>query len=101
VLKKWTGVRKQLVLSIAAGSPPRSLKNFWPKGAGLAIMPNTPALVGLGMRDGARRYAKEIHERAARHYGNGRDALSVSERHMDAVTAVSGPDRLCFYVAER
>jgi pyrroline-5-carboxylate reductase len=95
---------EQLVLSIAAGIPTAFIEKFLAKGVPVVrIMPNTPALIGLGMAGMARgRYAKEAHERAARAIMETvGQALSVPERDMDAVTAVSGSGpAYVFYVAE-
>ena len=96
--------QEQLVLSIAAGITTSFIEKFLAKGVPVVrIMPNTPALIGQGMAGMARgRYAKEAHERAARAIMETVGAaLSVPERQMDAVTAVSGSGpAYVFYVAE-
>src|SRR6266404_5218495 len=96
--------QKQIVLSIAAGITTSFIEKFLAKGVPVVrIMPNTPALVGLGMAGLARgRYAKESHERAARDIMETVGvAVSVPERAMDAVTAVSGSGpAYVFYVAQ-
>jgi pyrroline-5-carboxylate reductase len=69
----------------------------------MRIMPNMPALIGLGMAGLARgRYARRFHESAARGIMEtvGK-VMTVPERDMDAVTAVSGSGpAYVFYVAE-
>ena len=96
--------QEQLVLSIAAGITTSFIEKFLAKNVPVVrVMPNTPALVGLGMAGIARgRYAKEPHERAARAIMETVGAaLAVPERDMDAVTAVSGSGpAYVFYVAE-
>jgi pyrroline-5-carboxylate reductase len=96
--------QNQLVLSIAAGITTSFIQKFLAKGVPvMRIMPNTPALVRMGMAGLARgRYAKEIHERTARGIMETvGSAVTVPERDMDAVTAVSGSGpAYVFYVAE-
>lgn len=96
--------KEQLVLSIAAGITTAFIEKFLAKGVPvMRIMPNTPALIGQGMAGMARgRFAKESHERAARSIMETVGmAVSVPERAMDAVTAVSGSGpAYVFYVAE-
>ena len=96
--------QEQLVLSIAAGITTTFIEKFLTKGIPvIRVMPNTPALVGLGVAGIARgRYAKETHERSASAIMETVGiTLSVPERQMDAVTAVSGSGpAYVFYVAE-
>jgi len=96
--------KSQLVLSIAAGIPSSFIENYLAKGVPvIRIMPNTPALVGLGMAALARGgSAKEPHERMARGIMETVGAVvTVPEDHMDAVTAVSGSGpAYVFYLAE-
>ena len=94
----------QLILSIAAGITTRFIEKYLARGVPvIRIMPNTPALVGQGMAAIARgRFAKEPHERAARSIMEtvGK-VVTVSEKKMDAVTAVSGSGpAYVFYLAE-
>jgi pyrroline-5-carboxylate reductase len=96
--------RSQLVLSIAAGISTRFIEKFLPRGSRVVrVMPNTPALVGLGMAALARgRCAKAAEERLARSIMETvGEVVRVSESAMDAVTAVSGSGpAYVFYVAE-
>ncbi len=94
----------QLVLSIAAGISTGIMERFLAKRVPvIRAMPNTPALVGMGAAAVARgRWAKEIHEKAAisilETVGT---VVSVAERDMDAVTALSGSGpAYIFYLAE-
>lgn len=94
----------QLILSIAAGITTRFIEKFLARGVPvLRIMPNTPALVGQGMAAIARgRFAKESHQHVARSIMEtvGR-VVTVPEKEMNAVTAVSGSGpAYVFYLAE-
>jgi len=96
--------QNQLVLSIAAGITSSFIEKYLAKRVPVVrIMPNMPALVGMGMAGVSRgRYARRFHESTARGIMEtvGK-ALTVSERDMDAVTAVSGSGpAYVFYVAE-
>ena len=98
-------IRKtQLVLSIAAGIPTKFIEKFLAKRVPvIRIMPNTPALVGLGMAALALgRAAQETHEHLARAIMETvGSVVTVSEKEMDAVTAVSGSGpAYVFYLAE-
>jgi pyrroline-5-carboxylate reductase len=94
----------QLVLSIAAGVPTKFIESFLGKGVPvIRIMPNTPALVGAGAAALARgRWAKPAHEKTAQQiFETVGTVVTVSERHMDAVTALSGSGpAYVFYLAE-
>jgi pyrroline-5-carboxylate reductase len=96
--------KNQLVLSIAAGIPTRVIESFLGRGVPvIRIMPNTPALVGMGAAALARgRFAKAAHERLAcgmmETVGT---VVTLREKDMDAVTAVSGSGpAYVFYLAE-
>ena len=96
--------QNQLVLSIAAGITTSFIEKFLAKRVPVVrVMPNTPALVGLGMAGLAcGRYARRFHESTARAIMEtvGK-VVTVAERDMDAVTAVSGSGpAYVFYVAE-
>jgi pyrroline-5-carboxylate reductase len=94
----------QLVLSIAAGIPTAYMEKFLGKGVPvIRIMPNTPALVGEGAAAIARgRWANETHENAARAIlATVGTVVTVKERDIDAVTALSGSGpAYVFYLAE-
>jgi pyrroline-5-carboxylate reductase len=96
--------QSQLILSIAAGITTRLIEKFLARGVPvIRIMPNTPALVGQGMAAITRgRFAKAPHEQAARSIMEtvGK-VVTVPEKEMDAVTAVSGSGpAYVFYLAE-
>ena len=85
---------KKLVVSIAAGITTKKIeKALSGKIAVIRVMPNTPALVGMGMSvicPG--KYAKSKHVRIASRIFSAMGEIIVikKERLMDAVTAVSG-----------
>lgn len=96
--------QEQLVLSIAAGISTAFLEKFLAKGVPtVRVMPNTPALVGAGASGLARgKWATLSHEKAATAIlaTVGR-VVTVDEKDMDAVTAVSGSGpAYVFYLAE-
>ncbi len=94
----------QLVLSIAAGVPTSYIESFLAKGVPvMRIMPNTPALVGAGAAAMARgRWAKPAHEKTVESiFSTVGTVLTVPEKQMDAVTALSGSGpAYLFYLAE-
>lgn len=96
--------KDQLVLSIAAGITTAFIEKFLAKGVPvIRIMPNTPALVSQGMAGLARgKSAKDPHERLASSImATVGQVVTVPEREIDAVTAVSGSGpAYVFYVAE-
>lgn len=96
--------KNQIVISIAAGIPTKVIEKGLAAGVPvLRAMPNTPALVSQGMAGLARgRFAQERHEHVARTIlETVGTVVSVPERDMDAVTAVSGSGpAYVFYVAE-
>jgi len=96
--------KSQLVLSIAAGIPTRRIEKILSRSVPvIRIMPNTPALVGQGMSALALgRAAKQSHARLARAIlETVGEVVTVPERQMDAVTAVSGSGpAYVFYLAE-
>jgi len=84
---------EQIVISIAAGIGLKRLEDI----AGEAIpvvraMPNTPCLVGYGITAVCRgSHATQEHlETVKSLFASVGDALEVEEKHMDAVTAISG-----------
>jgi pyrroline-5-carboxylate reductase len=84
---------EHLVISIAAGVTLRTLERRLPHHPPvIRVMPNTPALVQSGMAvlaPGAR--AQKEHEATAlRLFGALGRAIVLPERHLDAVTALSG-----------
>lgn len=89
-----TVTSKKLVISIAAGITTKKIeKAFSGKIAVVRVMPNTPALVGMGMSVVCPgKYAKSKHIRIATRIFSAMGEIIVikKERLMDAVTAVSG-----------
>lgn len=96
--------KEQLVLSIAAGITTEVIERFLAKGVPVVrVMPNTPALVGLGASALCRgRWANETHEKIAEGIlSTVGTVVTVAEKDMDAVTAVSGSGpAYVFYLAE-
>jgi pyrroline-5-carboxylate reductase len=94
----------QLVLSIAAGIPTKYIESFLAKGVPvIRIMPNTPALVSEGAAAIARgRWAKATHEKTVQSiFETVGTVVTVREKDMDAVTALSGSGpAYLFYLAE-
>lgn len=85
--------REQLVVSVAAGVPIARIEARLPaRPPVIRVMPNTPCLVGRGMAVlalGARANAE--HEAlVTRIFQAVGRALTLPERHLDAVTALSG-----------
>lgn len=91
---------RPLLISIAAG-----LSTAWiEKQAGgkipvVRVMPNTPALIGKGISAVARgRYSSAAHEKLALEiFRSVGETVVVSEKAMDAVTAVSGSGPAYFF----
>jgi len=86
------GDTDKLVISIAAGVPLRRLEEKLPKARVIRMMPNTPCLVGemaggfaLGTR--ATDADGKMLMRLLKNTGR---VFSLAERHLDAVTALSG-----------
>lgn len=96
--------RTQVVLSIAAGIPLRWMEKYLVKGVPvIRVMPNTPALVGAAASAMAcGRWVKPSHEKLAASILKTVGTISaVSERDLDAVTAISGSGpAYVFYLAE-
>jgi pyrroline-5-carboxylate reductase len=93
-----------LVVSLAAGITTGFLEERLPVGTAVVrVMPNTPALVDEGMAAiSAGQHCDEVHlseaEELLRSCGK---VLRVAEKHLDAVTAISGSGpAYIFYVVE-
>ena len=93
-----------LVVSLAAGITTGFLEERLPAGTAVVrVMPNTPALVDEGMAAvSPGQHCDEVHLREAeellRSCGK---VLRVAEKHLDAVTAISGSGpAYIFYVVE-
>lgn len=92
-----------LVVSIAAGVTLSQLEAAAPGRAVVRVMPNTPALVGKGMAGIVRgQHATDEHvERVRGLMAAVGKAVVVEEKHLDALTALSGSGpAYLFYVAE-
>lgn len=96
--------RRCVVVCLAAGVRIATLSAHLPTGTALVrVMPNTPALIGLGMSvlspaPGCPPEALELAERVLRAVG---EVRTVPETAQDAVTAVSGSGpAYVFYLAE-
>jgi pyrroline-5-carboxylate reductase len=93
-----------LVVSLAAGITTGFLEERLPEGTAVVrVMPNTPALVDEGMAAiSPGKHCDEVHlveaEELLRSCGK---VLRVAEKHLDAVTAISGSGpAYIFYVVE-
>ncbi len=95
---------RQLVLSIAAGVTTAQIESSLPSGVPVVrVMPNTPALVGCGAAALCLgRFAQAKHGKVAQAILETVGIVeTISEKDMDAVTAVSGSGpAYVFYVAE-
>ena len=93
--------RGQLVLSVAASVPTAFIeKRLTPGVAVVRAMPNTPCVVGHGMTVlSAGRHARAGHVEAARRiFAPLGLCLTLDEKHMDAVTALSASGPAYLYV---
>jgi len=83
---------KHLVISIAAGVTLAALETALPGARLIRVMPNTPTLAGAGMAALARgvRASADDDHLALQLFGAVGRAVVVEERHLDAVTGLSG-----------
>ncbi len=95
---------RHCVVSIAAGIPLAALSAPLPQGTRIVrVMPNTPALVGQGMSavSGGPEATEADLARVERLFGTLGRVVRVEERHLDAITAVSGSGpAYVFHLAE-
>ncbi|OKH83878.1 pyrroline-5-carboxylate reductase [Mycobacterium sp. ST-F2] len=92
---------EQVVVSVAAGVPTAFYEAKLPAGAPVVrVMPNTPMLVGAGITALSRgRYANEAQlAEVAEIFSAVGAVLTVPEKQMDAVTAVSGSGPAYFFL---
>jgi pyrroline-5-carboxylate reductase len=84
--------RRRLVISIAAGITLRWLRARLPGVPLVRVMPNLPAIVGCGFAGVAagRGTTRRHREIALAIFGSVGAAVELPERHLNAVTAVSG-----------
>ena len=89
-----------LVISVAAGVTLKSMEEILGNRPIIRAMPNTPCLVGAGMTvTSPGRKAKEEHlELANQIFSAVGKCIQLEERHMDAVTAVSGSGPAYIYL---
>jgi pyrroline-5-carboxylate reductase len=81
-----------LLISIAAGVTLKTLEAALPESRVIRVMPNTPTLVGAGMAALApgRRAAQDDMDLALAIFAAVGRAVVVEEKHLDAVTGLSG-----------
>lgn len=96
---KETLTGEKLVVSIAAGVRTEKIENIIPQAKVIRIMPNTPALVKLGMfglckGSKAKDEDLDLIERLLSTIGK---CIKVDESQMDIVTAISGSGPAFFY----
>jgi len=93
--------KSQLVISIAAGITTNFIENSLAKGVRVVrVMPNTPALVGKGaaaVAGGSRAKAGDVKLTRAIFNAVG-ISVEVKEKHMDAVTGLSGSGPAYFFL---
>ena len=92
---------KSLVMSVAAGVTLRQLQSALPEGQPvIRCMPNSPVLVAKGVTALARgTAASEEHVKVAREiFGAVGSVVEIDERHINAVTALSGSGPAYVYV---
>ncbi|RCV50743.1 pyrroline-5-carboxylate reductase, partial [Marinitenerispora sediminis] len=90
----------RLVISVAAGVTTAVIEKCLPGDVAVVrAMPNAPALVGAGMTAiaGGRHAAEEHLDRAEELLSSVGEVARVPERHLDAVTALSGSGPAYFY----
>ncbi|MFC7329284.1 pyrroline-5-carboxylate reductase [Marinactinospora rubrisoli] len=90
----------RLVISVAAGVTTAVIEKYLPGDVAVVrAMPNAPALVGAGMTAvaGGRHAAAEHLDRAEELLRSVGEVVRVPERHLDAVTALSGSGPAYFY----
>ena len=92
--------QETLIISIAAGVTTQKIENILGEGIRIIrIMPNTPALVKLGMFGICKgKYSTEEDEKFAEEFLSAiGKSISVTEEQMDIVTAISGSGPAFFY----
>jgi pyrroline-5-carboxylate reductase len=96
--------KRKIIVSIAAGVTLSRLESGLPRGTCVVrVMPNTPALLGAGMvvLSGGRRASARDVRLVRRLLSTVGETAVLGERHMDAVTAVSGSGpAYVFYLCE-
>ncbi|MFC1559838.1 pyrroline-5-carboxylate reductase [Candidatus Margulisiibacteriota bacterium] len=93
--------KKQLVISIAAGITLKSLEKALPGIAVMRVMPNNPALIGEGIAaiSSGKHVKRQQRTIAEKIFSSVGDFLYINEKHMDAVTALSGSGPAFIYHA--
>lgn len=93
--------QSSLVISIAAGVPIAKIEAYFGKPVSVVrVMPNMPALVGVGMSAiSLGKHATEKHRRIAEAIFNAiGEVLVIQEKFLDLVTAVSGSGPAYFFL---
>ena len=88
-----TTLSRAVMVSIAAGVTTARLESLLPEGVPVVrVMPNTPALVGMGMAvvSGGSNANTEHVELVQAVFGAIGEAVVIDERYQDAATAISG-----------
>ena len=103
LLSELSGVitADKIVVSIAAGIKTTAIEKWIPAHAPvIRVMPNTPALVGKGMTAvcPGKRAQNEQVQLVCELFATIGSVVVVDEKHMDAVTAVSGCGPAYFYL---
>ena len=90
-----------LVISIAAGITLKSLEKYLPKLAVVRVMPNNPCLIGEGITAicGGKRAEEKDLKTAEKIFSTVGETIRVDEKHMNAVTALSGSGPAFVYEA--
>jgi pyrroline-5-carboxylate reductase len=91
----------RLVISIAAGITLKSLEKYLPKVPVVRVMPNNPCLIGEGISAicGGRFAQEKDLKTAEKIFSSVGDTIRVEEKHMNAVTALSGSGPAFIYEA--
>jgi pyrroline-5-carboxylate reductase len=99
--KAEQGAAEQVFVTVAAGVTTAYYESKLPAGSPvIRVMPNAPMLVGAGVSAMARgRFATQEHlKEVAALFDSVGDVLTVSETHLDAVTALSGSGPAYFFL---
>lgn len=89
----------KLLISIAAGVSTKKINSVLPNQRVIRVMPNTPALLGVGMAGVTKGHlaTDEDEEFVLDLMASVGKAISVEEKQMDIITAISGSGPAFFY----